>query len=113
MDEYKTKYGAIIPKHVLLAYFKRLTARIFKFLPELEEGSATLSIYIESLLIEISGGNNLIFEHELFLELLANLEPLIGMMDDFPKYRKQVLKCTGICNKILNEIEFGGDADGV
>lgn len=113
MEEYKTKYGAIIPKELLIRYFEKITSKIFRCLPAIEEGSATLSIYIEFLLIELAGGNRLIYNDVLFLDLLANLESLTTLTSDFPRYRSQVLKCVNMCNLIINNIQRGADIDGV
>jgi hypothetical protein len=112
-QEFRTKYGAIIPKELLVQYFERITDKTFKCLPAMEEGSATLSIYIEYLLIELAGGNELIYKDVLFLELITNLEAVLNLMDDYPKYRSQILKCTNICKKIINKIKEGIETDGL
>jgi hypothetical protein len=113
VEEFKTKYGAVIPKELLVQYFERVTNKIFKCLPAMEEGSATLSIYIEYLLIELAGGNELIYKDVLFLELITNLEAVVNLMDNYPKYRSQVLKCTNICKKIIHKIKEGSETDGL
>jgi hypothetical protein len=112
-ESLKTKYGANIPKEVLIDYFKKVTNRVFRLLPMLEECDCTLSIYIEYLLIELAGGNEILYKDVLFLDLLANLEAVNGLLEDFPNYRNQILKCTGICNTIIKKIREGADDDGV
>jgi hypothetical protein len=109
----KTKYGADIPRELMVEYFTRLTGRIFKCLPMIEQSDCTLSLYIGYLLIELAGGNEILYKDTLFLDLLANLEAVNTLMDDYPKYRNQILKCTGICNMIITKLREGDDADGV
>jgi hypothetical protein len=105
----KTKYGAEIPKELMVEYFNRLTGKIFKCLPMIEQSDCTLSIYIEYLLIELAGGNEILYKDTLFLDLLANLEAVNGLLEDYPNYRNQILKCTGICNLIIKKLREGDD----
>lgn len=100
----KTKYGDIIFPTLLIDYFKTLTNEIYKILPLWEQKCGTLSIYIETLLIELSGANRTIFlKDKIFLQLISNLEPLMHIQDH-KIYRRQVLKCTNLCKKMIEKI---------
>jgi hypothetical protein len=112
-ESLKTKYGADIPRELMVEYFNRLTGKVFRLLPMLEQSDCTLSIHIEYLLIELAGGNEILYKDTLFLDLLANLEAVNNLLDDYPNYRNQILKCTGICNLIIKKLQEGVDDDGI
>ena len=113
LEELRTKYGASIPKELLIQYFGRLTNKIFVLLPMKESNCETLQDHLKYMSAELAGGNEILYKDVLFLELLFNLEAINLFMDDFISYRSQVLKCTNLCRKIVNKIEKGVDYDGV
>ena len=98
------KYGGKIDKTELVEYFKTLTGDIYKCLPMFEESCGTLSIYIETLLIELGGANRIIIlDDKIFLKLISNLEPLLEIKEH-EKYRRQVFKCINMCKKMIDKI---------
>lgn len=104
MQNIKIKYGASISPNELIDYFKTLTNDIYKILPMKEEGCGTLSIYIETLLIELGGANRtMCLEDKIFLKLIFNLEPLL-CINEHEKYKRQILKCTNMCKKMIEKI---------
>jgi hypothetical protein len=100
----KTKYGGKIDSEELIDYFKKLTNQIYKCLPMHEANTPSLSLYIESLLIELGGAyRTIILSDDIFLKLLSNLEPLLTI-EDHIKYRRQIFKCTNLCTKMIQKI---------
>lgn len=113
VEEFRTKYGAIIPKEILVEYFEKITNRIFVLLPMKESKCETLEDHLKYMSAELAGGNEILYKDVLFLDLLVNLEAINLFMDDFASYRSQVLKCTNLCRKIINKIEKGVGEDGI
>lgn len=113
VEELRTKYGANIPKELLVEYFERITNRIFVLLPMKESKCDTLEEHLKYMSAELAGGNEILYKDILFLDLLANLEAVNLFLDDFPSYRSQVLKCTNLCRKIINKIEKDVGDDGI
>jgi len=97
-------YGGDISNDDLKLYFKRLINKIFKLLPLKEEGCGTLEQYFDSLMLELCGGEELFYHHEMFLELIFNLYSLKDL-EEIKLYRSQVFKCINICQNICNKLE--------
>lgn len=100
----KTKYGAEIDVKTMAEYFNVLIGKCFKLLPLYEEQNDNIEIYLKSLLLELCGGNRLIVEDTLFLELINNLESL-SLVKNKKTFRSQVLKCTNLCKKISDKLK--------
>jgi hypothetical protein len=108
----KTKFGGTLQKEELIDYFSSLIDECFKILPMFEDGVSTLSIYIQTLLIELGGANRTIcLNDKIFIKLIANLEPLLEIKDH-ESYKRQVFKCTNLCKKMIEKI-MGSDEDGI
>jgi hypothetical protein len=103
---FKTKYGANIPVEIMIKYFDKLTGRIFKILPMSEEKFTTLNLYVENLLLELSGGGRLITNDLKLFELMIHLEVLSFVFDNEKKLKSQIFKCVKLCKKISDEIRF-------
>jgi len=98
----ENKYGGDIDKETLISYFNRLIPRIHKLLYEKEEGCKTVEINLKNLMIEISGGNELIYKDKIFIELLNNLEVLTIIEERL--FKSQIFKCMSICKKIVSDL---------
>jgi len=99
----KTKYGGEVTENGIVDYFKMLTNDIYKCLCMFEEQEGTLSIYIETLLIELNSSRRIILmEDKDFIKLITNLEPLLSIEDHEP-YKRQVFKCLNICKKLIEK----------
>lgn len=99
----KTKYDTEIPDKAFVDYFKQLKNRIYKCLPMYEEKVVTLPTYLDSLLFELCGGS-MIADGDLYIELI-NKMAYINRLDSHGAYRKQVLDCLNICDKIIAKLE--------
>ena len=102
-----------ISQQLLYNYFKNLVNSFFKILPIKEEKPETLSIYMESLQMELIGCKHLVVgmdENPVFLSLLSILQYLI----DYPEcgqheVRREVFRAISLCNK-LKAIYLTGEA---
>jgi hypothetical protein len=104
-----TKYGQI-SKASFDLYINRLISRVFKILPLKEEKCETLDEYVESLLRELSGNQEIILflqENEEFLSLMGTLENLPSE-EDMKIYRSDVFKCIAIIRKLHASADRGG-----
>jgi hypothetical protein len=104
MDEkLKNKYGGDIDINSLQEYFKHLINRLWKILPMKEQNCLTLDKYLFNLRIELMGGESILLNSGLFIELINNLESLSGL-DKKEEYKPQIFKCINICEKIINKL---------
>lgn len=102
----KTKYGGQINGEPFEDYITKLGKRIYKIFPMKKEKSEFLSKYISSLMMELCGGESLLIEYRMFIEILFILESL-NHTEDIYMYKSQVFKCVNICNKILEDYKEG------
>lgn len=96
-----TKYGEL-NDDLLNKYFDRLVSKVFKLLPLKEEENPTLSSYLESLILELYGGKELINhlqENPEYLTLLMSLESL-NSVNNMIMYKKEIFKCINIIKKL-------------
>lgn len=87
-------------------YFKFLTNRIFKILPISESEPQTLCDYLDSLILELSGGKELIaqIKHDAnFLSLLATLQYFIDNEYSHDVLKREVFKCIRIIQKLQDK----------
>ncbi len=93
-----------IPTEMFCNYLKFLIGKFFKILPMKEQKDNTLPIYLDSLLLELSGSRDLIEElkHDgNFIVLLSTLQYFTENPDEcVDVYRREVFKCISIIKKI-------------
>lgn len=83
-------------------YFDVLINRLYKILPLKEEGSLTVDKYIESLLSELTGGQDvilLIHEDGQYLSVINSLE-FIRTCENISVCRREIFKCIRIVEKL-------------
>jgi len=102
-NNFKNKYGGSLSEKSLQEYFKHLINRIWKILPMKEQNCLTLDKYLFNLKIELVGGEEMLLNNGLFVELIFNLESLnnLTLKDE---YKPQIFKCINICEKIINNL---------
>lgn len=95
-----TKYGMEVSRDMECATYKDLIGRFFKILPLREHGSTTIAQYMEGLLREMQGMEQLILEwHDdgQILSLLAILQYHINHPDcDISVVRSDVFKAIDV-----------------
>ena len=108
-----TNYGEI-PNETLSQYFKHLIGKTFKILPLFEEGSPTLTTYINSYQRELIGDCYLFRQLNAdpkFMTLISTVEYLGNANYDHATCKSEVLKCTNILRDIHDRY-FGGGING-
>lgn len=99
-----SKYGNDINNEVLVDYFKALINRIFKILPLRQEHILTLDRYVDNLIMELGGGEVILLNQGIYIELINNLEVFHELVE-VRDIKRQVFKCIDICKKIINKFE--------
>jgi hypothetical protein len=95
------------PEEFLLNYLNFLINRVYKCLPMRENGELTLQAYIESLLRELIGNKELIYElknNANFITLIGKLNYLSQNNIDEKAYRKDIFDSISLIEKIKKEV---------
>lgn len=103
-----TRYGEL-PNELVGNYFQLLINNVYKILCLREDDCPTLCQYLENLLRELIGSQELITELQyngLFLSLLATLESLVTEID-YDNFKSDIFKCINIINKLQRLSEEG------
>ncbi len=108
------KYG-LIPKESFCNYFKFLINKTYKILPLKEEGSTTLTLYLESYLRELIGNKELVsilVNEPKFITVLNTMQFLISNEYSLEVCKKEVFKCIHILDEINEKYFKDGVNDG-
>lgn len=94
----------MITRCSLRNYMRNLVDRFFKILPLWEENEETLPIYLDSMLIELSGFRSMMFalhhDHD-FVTLIAIVQYLIDNPETSSRtVRREIFRAISICNKL-------------
>jgi hypothetical protein len=109
----------VIPKEILIKYFKDLIHRVYKCIPVLEGrdfsgrvvyleniSKENFQKYLSKLILEIYGNSDLFFLNEKPVRILGILEGTIKEdPDNFAKIRSNIFDCTSILEKIIKDLE--------
>lgn len=99
-----TVVGSQVPDGLLENYFRSLVNSFFKILPIRESEEPSLSVYMESLQLELIGCKNFICgldEDSSMLSLISILQYLIDNPDcPVSTVKREVFKAINICNKM-------------
>ena len=95
------KYNIDIEKDAIIKNIDRITNQIFKLLPSREEGG-DWKVPLQNLIIEVSGMNELLFDHVSLFSLLCKMEGLLNLDNekDFLQFRKTIFECLGLINEV-------------
>ena len=97
----KTKYGNL-PDESLVVYMEGLIGKVWKILPLKEEQSLTVERYIEGLLRELIGNQDLVYElsnNKDFLSILGTLNELINV-EEKEIYRSDIFKTISLIERM-------------
>lgn len=91
-------------------YFDRLVGRFFKILPMYESGEGSISVYLRSLQMELSGLNRImeLENGDNLLSLVAILESLRGEDVTKDDVKREVFRAIKICN--VMQAQYGEGA---
>jgi len=101
-----TKYGDINNSDLVL-YFNRLINKIYKLMPMKENSDLTYNKYLEKLIMQLIGGDNLFISDSLFVEIILNLESLFEI-DDVRLHNSIVKENISICQSLIKKFNIGG-----
>ena len=90
----ETKYGMRVDKVDFELYLIALKNKIYKLLP-LKEEHLDWSKYLNTVIVEVSGLNELFNNQPQLISLLAKLEGLYKL-EDFMLYRRTIFECLNI-----------------
>lgn len=99
----KVNIDAFNDDRFLANYLNFLIGRVFKILPIFENEPDTLTDYLESLLIELTGAKSIVnkLKHDvLFLSLLSILQYISENKCDHKVLKREIFKCIGIVEKL-------------
>jgi hypothetical protein len=96
-----TIVGTIDNKQVI-SYLDKLTNRVFKVIPMSEEKSTTLEKYVDSIVRELFGNSQIVFQDE----LLAIVGTLKGLdYRSHSKLRSDIFKVIEIISRTKDRVE--------
>ena len=107
-----TTYGIPLDTSFVSGYFAALVNRIFKILPIRERGETTLPSYLDSLIMELLGCENVLRElngDEGILTLVSTFRYLRDNGDlPVAVVKREVFRAISVCKKIGERYEGGG-----
>ena len=98
----KSKYGEI-NNTACYNYLSRLVDKLFKIIPLKEVHSPTIETYIEDLIFELSGNNDVFAETEYnpkLIDIISILEAIKNEDMSHKEYRRSVFKCISITEQL-------------
>ena len=95
------KYDIEISEDAIKVNFDRICSRIFKLLPDREEGK-DWKTPLHTLIIEIYGMDSLLNDQVSLFRLLSRLESLLLLdnEDDFVDFRKGIFECLNLLKRL-------------
>ena len=95
------KYNIEVDDAAILSNLDRVGNRIFKLLPDREEGK-DWETSLRNLIIEVGGMGSLLSDHVDFFHLLCKMESLLSLnkKDDFMDFRKSIFECLNLVKKV-------------
>ena len=95
-----TKYGFEVPTSTLQVTITRLTNQLWKLIP-MRENKEDWQKQLETLILEISGLNEIFAETSNFIQLLSKLEGLRIQKTTFDFYRKTVFESISLIQGLI------------
>ena len=97
-----TKYTFEFDKEIIAKNVIRLTNQLWKLIP-MREKEEDWKKQLDTVIIEISGLNEIFLNNSLFLQLLSKLEGLKTVDTTFDLYRKTVFETINILQELKYE----------
>ena len=98
--------NSIVCNEAVLSNLNRITNQIYKLLPSREEG-IDWEKPLQTLIIELTGMNNLLADQVNLFSLLCKLEALktLNEEEDFLLYRKTIFECLGLLDEVKKQCQ--------
>lgn len=100
------KYNIELDINIAVNSLNKLISKVFKILPLKEEGSPKVKIYIENLIIEILGFDEILLMEFDLLSVASRLEE-IKVIDEHVIYRRVILGCTEDIRQMIHILKGG------
>lgn len=98
-----TKYGFDISEKSVATNAMRLTNQMWKLIP-MRENEEDWKQQLESVIIQVSGLNEIFMFNPLFLQLLSKLEGLLAEEEvEFQIYRKIIFECIRLLQELKDD----------
>ena len=94
-----TKYGFEVSENDVAYNSKRLINQLWKLIP-MKENNEDWLVQLDTVIIELSGLNEILYRNEKFLILLSKLEGLKNEQIEFKLYRKTVFETMSLLKEI-------------
>ena len=94
-----TKYGFEVSENDVAYNSKRLINQLWKLIP-MKENNEDWLVQLDTVIIELSGLNEILYRNEKFLILLSKLEGLKDEQIEFKLYRKTVFETMSLLKEI-------------
>lgn len=94
----KTKYGKEIDSIDFAVYLSGMKNKIYKLLP-LREENLEWGKYLNTILIELSGLDEILCNQVYLISLLSKLEGLYKL-EDFMVYRRTIFECLNLIDEL-------------
>ena len=111
----KPDTDARVSQDLLAEYFRALVNRFFKILPIRESEDKSLTTYIRSLQIELTGCGSFVERLDRDPQYLSLLSVLQYLQDNpscpIRDVRREVFNAISICNKLRDKYSEGGDTE--
>ncbi len=110
---YDTAIGVQVNEELVSNYFKSLVNHFFKILPIREKEEHSLSTYMRSLQVELTGCREFLIgikDNPDFMKLLCILQYLIDHPDcEMVEVRREVFQAITLCNRLHDTYQRGGE----
>lgn len=97
-----TKYNFEIRKNDILRDSNRLINQLWKLIP-MREHDENWQVQLDTMLLELTGLNEILYQDEKFLILLSKLEGLKQAEVEFKLYRKTVFETMSLLKEIMGK----------
>lgn len=97
-----TKYNFEIRKNDILRDSNRLINQLWKLIP-MREHDENWQVQLDTMLLELTGLNEILYQDEKFLILLSKLEGLKQVEVEFKLYRKTVFETMSLLKEIMGK----------
>lgn len=111
----ESSLGIVIEETLVSKYFNSLVNKIFKILPIIENKEESITVYMESLGVELIGFQNLlpaVGEDPAFLSLLSIYQWIadnaVDAEDNYKIIRREVFHAISLCKKMQAQFSTEG-----
>ncbi len=105
-----SQYGWI-PDKTCENYYKKLVDKLFKIIPLKEENADTVEVYIQDLIYELVGNDDVFFlsnDDSRVIDIVSILQSIKNEDMSHAEYRRAIFKCITLTNQLCEIVVSGG-----